>query len=29
MDDLCKLYGYMFDKSEFPDAWADGLRTAV
>ena len=25
MDDLCKLYGYMFDKSEFPDAWAELL----
>ena len=29
VDDLCKLYNYILGKREFPDAWAEGLRTAV
>ena len=29
MDDLCKLHNCILGKREFPDAWAEGLRTVV
>ena len=27
--DLCALFNYMIEKREFPDIWAEGIRSAV